>query len=326
MKLVLYEHITSGALSEHPMPESLAAEGEAMLQAIARDLLAVKDISLVILRDARLSNVMTSSSVKTLSSATQQQFNQHWQSLLTEEDFFILVAPESEGVLAQRCQQVQHAGKHSLGCSEASIRLWSDKYLSAEKLLLQGIGTIPTEIASRWLSQPTDLPADGWIVKPRFGAGCLDTFKLPSTKAAREHLQAMLPEQLEQTIVQPFINGIACSMTLLCDTQTVTVLSINRQHISYQGARLQAVDVAICQQAIEEFTIKKATLLARQIHAAFKGLWGIVGVDLVVQADEITVVEINPRFTTAYCELTAKTSVNAVALMLQNAYRLVDKE
>jgi len=327
MKLVLYEHITSGALADQPLPDSLAAEGEAMLQAIINDLLAVKDISLVILRDARLLKPVTSPSIEILSSATLQQFEQHWQNLLTEKDYFLLVAPESDGVLAQRCYEVNQAGKVSLGCTEKIIRLCSDKYLTAEKLLSQSIKTIPTELAANWLSDPGRLvAADAWIVKPRYGAGCLDTFKLSSAKAVSDHLKTMLPEQLEQLIFQPFISGIACSMTLLCDKQTVTVLSINRQHISYQASQLHVDKVDICHQAVDGLSSEKATHLAKQIHTAFDGLWGIVGVDMVVQDEYVTVVEINPRFTTAYCELSAKTSVNAVAIMLQNADQLIDKE
>lgn len=326
MKLVLYEHITGGALADQPLPDSLAAEGEAMLQAISHDLLAVNDLSLVILRDTRLVKMKTSPRIEVLSIASLQHFDQHWQKLLAEQTFFLVVAPESNGVLAQRCYEIQQAGKFSLGCTEAVIRLCSDKFLTANTLLEHNIPTVPTTLAANWLSHNETWAADVWVVKPRDGAGCVDTFKLSSAKAVSALLQTMLPAQLEQTIVQPFISGIACSMTLLCDQQTVKVLSINRQQISYQASRLHVDKVQLCQQAIEGLSLETAAHLAKQIHTAFDGLWGIVGVDMLVQAEAVTVVEINPRFTTAYCELSAKTSVNAVAMLLRNAHHFIDKE
>ena len=44
-------------------------------------------------------------------------------------------------------------------------------------------------------------------------------------------------------------------------------------------------------------------ILAKKICKNFKGLFGVVGVDVVMENKKWLIIEINPRFTSAYCGL-----------------------
>lgn len=91
MNLVVYEHITSGALCDESLPASLAHEGENMLFAIVQDLLLLGQIHLTILQDARLDPhrwepYAPRITIKT--SASRLEFETHWQTTLSEQSFF----------------------------------------------------------------------------------------------------------------------------------------------------------------------------------------------------------------------------------------------
>ena len=54
MKLFIYEHITSGALSGNSLPVSLANEGHVMLMAVLHDCAYLSGIFINTMRDQRL--------------------------------------------------------------------------------------------------------------------------------------------------------------------------------------------------------------------------------------------------------------------------------
>ena len=56
--------------------------------------------------------------------------------------------------------------------------------------------------------------------------------------------------------------------------------------------------------------------LADRVAAAIPGLWGYVGVDLLLTPAGPVVLEINPRLTTSYCGLRAALGINTAALVL----------
>jgi predicted ATP-grasp superfamily ATP-dependent carboligase len=56
--------------------------------------------------------------------------------------------------------------------------------------------------------------------------------------------------------------------------------------------------------------------LADRIAAAIPGLWGYVGVDLVLTRDGPVVLEINPRLTTSYCGMGQALGINTAGLVL----------
>ena len=59
--------------------------------------------------------------------------------------------------------------------------------------------------------------------------------------------------------------------------------------------------------------------MAQSVCRAIPGLWGYVGVDLIMTEEGPVVLEVNPRLTTSYVGLSQSIGINLASLMLQLA-------
>jgi len=328
MNLVVYEHITSGALCDEPLPASLAHEGEMMLAAILQDLLELNQIQITILRDARLTQpawMITSTRITINTCTNPREFKQQWQDCLEKHAFFLLIAPETDYVLCSLQQQVIAAGKTYLGCSAEATRLCSDKLLCYEQLQKAEIAT-PTTFSARNALLDKCLINQSYVVKPLDGAGCLDTFIFESIQQTREYLLTLPPNSRDRLIVQPYIDGTALSISLYVDQDKPQLLSINQQLIEQHADQFVFQGCLINSVAKPAFSEQQAMQLATRIHQSFTGLSGFVGIDFILSNEGPVVVDINPRLTTAYVGLSTARKHNSGLPLLQHLQRLNQQE
>lgn len=214
-------------------------------------------------------------------------------------------APEGAGVLECLSRATEAAGRVLLGCRPDAVRLAASKHATTRALGNHGIPAVPTFAYGEPLAS---IPGP-WVLKPDDGAGCEDTEILDDRAAALERL-AGNPARL---VAQPWIEGEPLSLSLLCREGTARLLSCNRQRIAIRGSRvsLEAVLVNALADGDGRFT-----RLGERIAAAVPGLWGYVGVDLVLAREGPVVLEINPRLTTSYCGLRTALGLNPAALVL----------
>lgn len=307
MKIVVYEHFTSGALQGEALPAELAREGDAMLRAIVSDMLANGAFLPVILRDNRLADV---SGAENLTIANCEQYQQIWQQCLRNETLFLLIAPETGGVLQQLAEAVLKAGKRLLGSSPEAIAICSDKLRCSQFLQQHDLPTVETQCADEWLNQP--LFTGPIVCKPNDGAGCVETCYFDQAHHAAAYLQKMPENRRRQHIVQPFCHGQAMSLSLFID-QSVQILSLNQQLInidrqfSYQGSRIGVLYPAI-------FSHIKAQIMVDQLRLALPGLSGFVGIDILIDEHQARIIDINPRLTSSFNQL-PKTGLSLAALL-----------
>ncbi|MFW5427358.1 MAG: ATP-grasp domain-containing protein, partial [Methylophagaceae bacterium] len=215
MKLFVYEHITSGALIDEPLPASLAHEGNNMLVALINDLFQLPDLELIILRDDRLiplPDVINYHQCHTIHST--EDFQRYYALALNDADAVLPIAPETSNTLSKIQQSVLDNNKQLLASQPAVSELCSDKYRCYQHLSSHNVASPQTCLASDW-SHNLMSSTTGYIVKPRDGAGCENTlyFSYAST------LEMWLSEQssaLDCLIVQPYIEGHHLSLNLLC--------------------------------------------------------------------------------------------------------------
>ncbi|HET8808111.1 MAG TPA: ATP-grasp domain-containing protein [Methylophaga sp.] len=296
MKIVVYEHFTSGALQGEALPAELAREGDAMLRAIVVDMLANTAFQPIILRDNRLADLP---GAQNLSIANSEQYQQIWQQCLSNETLFLLIAPETDGVLQQLAEAVLKAGKTLLGSSPEAIAVCSDKLRCSQFLLQHDLPTVETQSAGDWLNQP--LFSSPIVCKPNDGAGCVETYYFAEAHHAVAYLQKMPDDKRRQQIVQPFYDAQAMSLSLFID-RNVQILSLNRQLInidqqfSYQGSQINVSYPAIFSQA-------QAQTLVAQLSLAMPGLSGFVGIDILIDQQQARIIDINPRLTSSFNQL-----------------------
>lgn len=230
--------------------------------------------------------------------------------LAAEADFTLVIAPETGGILEQRCQWVLDAGGQLLGSPPAVIRQVADKLNLFQRLKEKGIPTPPTLPLAEALNFPFAGPI---VVKPRRGAGSLANHVV---RTRRDLTRFADLENAQEMIVQPYIPGQPASIAMLVGpTGQSHALLPAEQTLSDDGRLRYLGGAAPLNVELSAIAIR----LARRAVCAFPGLLGYVGVDLVLTKNGGHVIEINPRLTTSYLGLRALSKSNLAAAMLDVA-------
>jgi predicted ATP-grasp superfamily ATP-dependent carboligase len=286
MRILVHEYTCSQAGIS--LGDSLRAEGRAMLSAVLEDFRRIPGVEAMTL-PAGDERAALREAARTC-------------------DHVLLIAPEFDGLLAERCHWVEEAGGKLLGPSSAAVRLTADKLRLSHHLRDAGVPTPPCT------PHPGSVPFPV-VLKPRDGAGSQATFLVRNPdELARCSTQAAVERWCGELILQPFVRGTAASVALLLGPGRYVPLLPGAQHLSddgrfhYRGGRVP----------LPAALRGRAVTLARRAAAAVPGLRGYVGVDLVL-GEEDQVIEINPRLTTSYIGLRALAETNLAEAMLRVA-------
>lgn len=301
MRVFAFEFFSGGGLLGQPLPPGLAREGDLMLAALVRDLAELPGIAVVTTRDPRLPPLR---GCEILWPRPGEDPYDLYGRGLAAADAAWPTAAEAGGVLERLARQTVSAGRMLLGCRPEAVRLAASKRATARALEGRGVPVVPT-IAP---GEPApDVPGP-WVVKPDDGAGCEGTEILADRHAALE-----LIGRVPGLVAQPWLEGEPLSLSLLCREGTAALLSCNRQRIAVRDGRVTLEGVAV--NAVAD-TDGRFARLGRNVAAAIPGLWGYVGVDLLVGPGGPSVLEINPRLTTSFAGLRPSLGLNAAALVL----------
>ncbi len=320
MRILLYEYLTGGGLwsagptgpAEHP----LLGEGRCIATAVNTDLTKIPGVELIQLVDARLAgeHVGTGTTVTVESSQDERALLVAWSA---QVDGVILIAPECDRQLLQRCRWVERAGGRLLSPSASFVELTSDKSATAQRLAAHGvpvplgIDLAPLEPVDSCLPEQFPYPA---VLKPQDGVGSLDTYLVASTHDWPAAARTDRSWRLEQ-----YCSGQPISISALCGPRRTTLLPPCRQHMHCDGT----FHYEGGSYPLEPHLVGRACELARQTLSALPQPLGYIGIDMIL-GDEGSVtgdvvVEVNPRFTTSYIGLRQATSVNLAETMLSMA-------
>jgi predicted ATP-grasp superfamily ATP-dependent carboligase len=302
MRVFAFEFFSGGGLAGRPLPASLAREGDLMLATLVRDLAELPGITVIASRDPRLPPLPNCEMLLPLPG--EDPFALYTRGL-AESDAGWPTAPEGSGVLERLSRQTEAAGKVLLACRPEAVHLAASKHATARLLSERGIPSAPTYRAHQ---TPPPIPGP-WVVKPDDGAGCEGTEVVEDRAAALERLA----EDPGSLVAQPWIEGEPLSLSLLCGGAAARLLSCNRQRIAVCRGRVSLDAVVVGAVSDREGRFAR---LGERIAAAVPGLWGYVGVDLILTPRGPVVLEINPRLTTSYCGLRTALGFNPAELVL----------
>jgi predicted ATP-grasp superfamily ATP-dependent carboligase len=311
LKIFVCEFITGGGLYNAPLPDSLAREGGAMLESLLSDLIELPGIEVITTRDQRLPPLALPVRVETPSDDVWPV----WQRCIAEADAVWPIAPESGGILKKLSMMAQ--SKRLLGCQPGSIDIAASKRTTTLHLARHGISVVPTFLLSEFNPQ-----LGRHVAKPDDGAGCEDTRIFDDCE---EMLTWLKGGRRVSHVIQPWLEGEAASLSMICAHGKAQLLSCNRQlievvegSIHYRGSLLNGM-----KSSWDAFDA-----IAHQVALALPGLAGYVGVDMIVNGKNITVLEINPRLTTSYVGLHRAIGCNPAGLVLDLIYngRMVEAD
>lgn len=283
---------------------SLRAEGEAMLAAVLEDFQRVPGIDAFTIREA---------------DAEEAAFRQAARGA----DWAFIIAPEFHDLLFTRCRWALNEGSKLLGPSPDAVQLCADKLALFRNWNQLGVRTPETRPAHARL---TEIWAGPIVRKPRFGAGSQDTFLIddqgrldsPHPPPTRGGLggEPSLVSEIGSLIEQPFVPGLAASIAFLIGSKRTIALPPAEQRLSNDG-RFQYLGGRI---PLPPELAQRAERIARQAIDCVPGLFGYVGVDLVLGDDgRDWAIEINPRLTTSFVGLRQLCESNLAEAMLRLA-------
>lgn len=293
MQVFVYEYLSGGGSVDDPAADTLLPQGLAMRDALVADLLSSGHCDVTAATCAH-AGALPAGAAETVAREGETPLD-FVARVAAQHDAVWVVAPETAGCLAD-FERVVGAPRW-LGCDARSIAIASSKGATLRHLDAQGLAT-PLAHAEG---------ARAWVVKPDDGAGSVDTRVHASVAAARADLAARHGRG-ESAWLEPWVEGQALSLSLLCELGRAELLSVNRQQIRHgDGGALHYDGVEI--DVMPPGDPRRPTLaaLASRVAAALPGLRGFVGIDLVWPARAAPVViEINPRLTCAFVGLSLR--------------------
>lgn len=322
MRIFVYEHITGGGLIASRLTgiddglKALEAEGWAMLKAVVADILDAEDIQASWLVDAvPIEQIL---SVPALAKGlnfvdivvrTEAERSQEFDRLAAECDFTILIAPETDCILAGLARRVVAVGGRLASPSAEFITWASDKHQVCETLREAGVAApsgIKLGLDDRW---PKHFLAPA-VLKPIDGCGSTDIRRLSET---RHDARGESPRTWR---LERFVVGQPVSIGLLRGAAGIFPLPACSQRIKDDG-RLKYLGGML---PLADELEARARKLALSAAAAMPEWIGFIGLDLVLGAaddgSEDYVIEVNPRLTTSYLGLSATAEENLATAMI----------
>ena len=316
MRVLIYEFVTGGGLYQlapsDVAVQSLLREGRAMIRALAEDFARLPDIQLATLRDSRLDRFHLPPC--TLHEVRQPDDEKHWLSRLASQcDWSVIIAPEFNRFLWDRCQLVERSGGRLLSPSSQLIAWASDKQETCRRWQLAGV-PVPRSCLLHCGQSPPDDFAFPCVLKPPDGAGSLAVQRVDRESDLRSALWPTDPMRLEQ-----FCAGIPCSTAIIGGPAGQVWLPPCRQTLSQDGRFSYLGGHVLCETDLrlraERLVAKAATIL--------RDLVGYAGIDFILghapDGSADVAIELNPRLTTSYIGLRHAVRENLAQVMLDLA-------
>lgn len=263
MKIFIYEHFSCGGMGQE---SPLSAEGGAILRSAIKSFAQVLEVEpFTIVRGAG-------------------QFDRAIEMC----DGALIVAPETDGILANLTARLVASGKPNLGCGIEAVRATGDKLEFARLMKAEGIPH-PLTVTAVGRFDPAKYFAGAWVLKPADGAGA---------EGVIIHRQPLKVDVLiGPHVAQGFIEGDPMSLSVVSGGGWLEVLSVNRQRFLSEGAIYDGGEIT----GEEPDVVLRE--LAGRIKKAIPGLSGYWGVDFVMTQSGPVAIEVNPRLTTSFCGL-----------------------
>jgi predicted ATP-grasp superfamily ATP-dependent carboligase len=312
-KIFVHEFISGGGWPEGELPPSLVGEGYAILWALLSDFQSWGAAHTVTTLDSRLWPRRDELPAGEFVALGPSDYEAGFQSILSQCNAALIVAPETGGLLARLNTKILKAGVLLLGCTPKASALAGNKAACDRIFRKAGLPIPPTRVVRPTLaSQAAAELGYPLVVKPLDGVGCEGLVLVNSLEQLQPAVEtARKSSQRKEILLQSFVSGNHASVSLLASSKGILPLSLNGQRIeagqpfNYQGGVIPYSHPA-AQRALE---------LAQAAARLLPGLRGYFGVDLVLGPEGGTIIEINPRITTSYIGLRQVLKANLAELI-----------
>jgi len=280
-KLILLEYFTSQSSILKSKDKEIFREALSLSDSIIRNFIKSRDIKKIyVIRNKNLKTI-ESKKVKTYFTNPETSYTDILKRFKKKSEV-IIIAPETNNLSSKVYSHVSQ-NHEVLGSNISSLNTFSSKIKTLTKLRRLNLPIVE--------NYELNLNYKGKIIfKPDSSAGSENTFVTNNNNY----------EKKKGYLVQKFYNGKKGSFLMLCKNGKSKVICCNEQLLNLKKEKIQQVG---CIMGGLEKHRNEIEIIANRISKNFKGLFGIVGVDIVRENKKWLIIEINPRFTSAYSGL-----------------------
>lgn len=329
-RALLLEFILGGGLQSQPeseIPASFRTEGWAMMSAVAQDWRDQKihhkglgnPFSLIVPMDPRAFQWFpeTKNDQVFVSLDPQKNYLQQWCSLAKDADAVIVIAPECDHILEEIVTEIDRVTSQRIGCRNPFLQRSCNKLQMAECLQsphrdcgLDPIAPIHpwTTSAKAFLDRSAEIQNASvlWVIKPLDGAGCEGIYRGKFAEVRDWLGKVETPDRL---LVQAWREGQAGSVAVWVSKDDRHWMPPVQQRIQWSASE------SYPQLEMPQYHGGEGPLPEKfwdQVHRfgdlvldrLGKGAGGWIGIDFVYRVVDgqlaLTVIEVNPRWTTSY--------------------------
>jgi tyramine---L-glutamate ligase len=309
LKILLYEHVSSGGYADETIPTRLLSEGFAMLRGLAEDFKAAGHQTTVLL-DARIAAFHPPIAAdEVVQIGDLGVVDQSMEKIANTIDAAFVVAPEFNHILTSIVECLETTGAFSLNCESQGIGEAADKPAFAKRAGKLGLSFPKTEILSATMSAKEAAQqfrgnlTFPLVAKPVGGAGCSGLSLIRNEGQLGEALAKVNRETASsQVIVQELVSGVPASVSLISTGEEAQPISLNLQTVTMAAPNEDSIYVGGA-VPLDHPVKKEALAAAKRLVESFGTLRGYVGVDMVLAKDKAYIIEVNPRLTTSYVGL-----------------------
>lgn len=327
LQVLVYEHVSGGGFATETVSPNVLSEGFSMLRTLISDFkTAGHNVNTML--DSRIMKMNPPIQADSVLSISSSQENEKMlQKLSSSADAAYVIAPETDGVLRSRVDLIEQADAVSLNCSASAIEKVVDKlslydylkHFGAPTPMTQSFNIFDNSIEIKKIIRGIfNFPL---IFKPSNGVSCSGLSVVKNENQVVGAIEKIKRESSSKHfLVQELVTGAAASVSLFAANGKAKPVSLNRQYVtirtpkacsSYTGG-LVPFDDSLQAKAFE---------VSKNIVESIPDLQGYIGVDFVLNEDEVIALEINPRLTTSYVGLRTVANFNLAQAIINAVFK-----
>lgn len=287
-KILIYEYFTGGGLINEDLNSELFPEAIKMLNYIVNEYKKSENFDIKYFVDIRLKgNDKDSIAIK----HHDELFD---NNILKKFDLILPILPEIDSKLLMYAKYLKSNAHITILSDIKTIEITSDKYMFYHFCKEKDIPVIETYLSNEIYKIKSNLIVE----KDRFGAGCSHVKIISKGSSITS----------SSYIFQPYIDGDHYSLCVFFYNDRYKLLTVNKQMINIDKQKqVHLCKLIVNQKNHNQFSLHK---VIDCINNALPGLYGYVGIDLIISNGRFILTEINPRLTTSFTGISESVGVN----------------
>ena len=299
--IFICEYVTGGGYINKKISKKLFLQAKSILRSLLVDFNKIPNLKIVYTWDYRFKKLKKTKNIECFE--IKESPLKKWNNIIKKSDIFFPIAPETENKLIELIK-LNKFKKKMLSNEINAIKISSSKYKTYKFLQKNSIPTLKTFNVKK-----NDLKiTKNWVAKPDDGAGCEENYIFSNKKKLFNFLNLH-----KNFVVQPLVRGVSYSANVIPIKNKVFILNFNKQEIYYTKKKIIFKGTKFIKKIPFETKIKKNI---RNIYKNLTGLNSFFGIDFIISNKKIFFLDINPRITTSYKNISKNLKINAAKKIL----------